>query len=41
MGQDLRGLLSVEVPLLLAPFGPWEQVDLVAQAGESGGMAAG
>src|SRR5438874_2140796 len=40
----LRDLLGISVPIVLAPFGPWDQVDLaaaadvlVAQGGEAGG----
>jgi nitronate monooxygenase/enoyl-[acyl-carrier protein] reductase II len=28
--MNLRQLLGIEMPVLLAPFGPWEQVDLAA-----------
>jgi nitronate monooxygenase/enoyl-[acyl-carrier protein] reductase II len=36
----LCDLLGIDVPLLLAPFGPWEQVDLAAAVCEAGGLGS-
>jgi enoyl-[acyl-carrier protein] reductase II len=31
-------LLGIEVPIVGAPFGPWEQVELAAAICEAGGL---
>jgi enoyl-[acyl-carrier protein] reductase II len=36
----LCGLLGIEVPILGAPFGPWEQVDLAAAICEAGALGS-
>jgi nitronate monooxygenase/enoyl-[acyl-carrier protein] reductase II len=33
-------LLGVELPVVLAPFGPWEQVDLAAAVCNAGGLGS-
>ena len=33
-------LLNVEVPIVLAPFGPWDQVDLAVAVCEAGGLGS-
>ena len=33
-------LLGIEVPVVAAPFGPWEQVDLAAAVCEAGGLGS-
>ncbi|TCM39678.1 nitronate monooxygenase family protein [Kribbella sp. VKM Ac-2568] len=33
-------LLGIEVPIVLAPFGPWDQVDLAAAVCEAGGLGS-
>ncbi len=38
---NLQQVLGIETPILLAAFGPWEQVDLavaVCEAGQSAGL---
>jgi enoyl-[acyl-carrier protein] reductase II len=36
----LCGLLGIEAPIVCAPFGPWEQVDLAAEVCEAGGLGS-
>ena len=36
----LCDLLGIDVPVLCAPFGPWDQVDLAAAVCEAGGLGA-
>jgi enoyl-[acyl-carrier protein] reductase II len=36
----LCGLLGIEVPIVCAPFGPWEQVELAAEVCEAGGLGS-
>ncbi|MGH2945769.1 MAG: NAD(P)H-dependent flavin oxidoreductase [Solirubrobacteraceae bacterium] len=36
----LCGLLGIEAPIVCAPFGPWEQVDLAAAVAEAGGLGS-
>jgi enoyl-[acyl-carrier protein] reductase II len=31
-------LLGIEVPIMLAPFGPWEQVELAAAVSNAGAL---
>lgn len=38
--NDLCSLLGVEVPIVLAPFGPWEQVALAAAVSNAGGLGS-
>jgi nitronate monooxygenase/enoyl-[acyl-carrier protein] reductase II len=35
---NLQRVLGIETPILLAPFGPWEQVDLAAAVCQAGGL---
>jgi enoyl-[acyl-carrier protein] reductase II len=36
----LCGLLGIEAPIICAPFGPWEQVELAAAVSEAGGLGS-
>ena len=36
----LCDLLGISVPIVLAPFGPWDQVDLAAAVCESGALGS-
>jgi enoyl-[acyl-carrier protein] reductase II len=36
----LCGLLGIDVPIVGAPFGPWEQVDLAAAVSNAGGLGS-
>jgi nitronate monooxygenase/enoyl-[acyl-carrier protein] reductase II len=36
----LCDLLGIDVPIVLAPFGPWEQVDLAAAVCDAGGLGS-
>ncbi|MGW1346144.1 NAD(P)H-dependent flavin oxidoreductase [Kribbella sp. NPDC002412] len=38
--NDLCSLLGIEVPIVLAPFGPWEEVDLAAAVCNAGGLGS-
>jgi nitronate monooxygenase/enoyl-[acyl-carrier protein] reductase II len=38
--NDLCSVLGVEVPIVLAPFGPWEQVGLAAAVCNAGGLGS-
>src|SRR5919199_5132452 len=40
MGTRLCSLLGIDVPIVLAPFGPWEQVDLAAAVSNAGGFGS-
>jgi enoyl-[acyl-carrier protein] reductase II len=33
-------LLGIDVPIMLAPFGPWEQVELAAAVSNAGGLGS-
>ena len=33
-------LLGIEVPIALAPFGPWDQVELAAAVSNAGGLGS-
>jgi NAD(P)H-dependent flavin oxidoreductase YrpB (nitropropane dioxygenase family) len=36
----LCDLLGIDVPIICAPFGPWDQVELAAAVSDAGGLAA-
>jgi nitronate monooxygenase/enoyl-[acyl-carrier protein] reductase II len=38
--NDLCSLLGIEVPIVLAPFGPWEEVELAAAVCNAGGLGS-
>jgi enoyl-[acyl-carrier protein] reductase II len=38
--SDLCELLDIEVPIVLAPFGPWEEVELAAAVSAAGGLGS-
>lgn len=38
--NTLCSLLGIEVPIVLAPFGPWEEVDLAAAVCNAGGLGS-
>lgn len=38
--NSLCSLLGIEVPIVLAPFGPWEEVDLAAAVCNAGGLGS-
>ena len=40
MRSGLCELLGIDVPIVLAPFGPWEEVDLAAAVCEAGGLGS-
>ena len=40
MRSRLCELLDIDVPIVLAPFGPWDQVDLAAEVCEAGGLGS-
>lgn len=40
MRSELCDLLGVEVPIVLAPFGPWDQVALAAAVCEAGALGS-
>jgi NAD(P)H-dependent flavin oxidoreductase YrpB (nitropropane dioxygenase family) len=40
MGSGLCDLLAIDVPIVLAPFGPWEQVELAAAVCEAGALGS-
>ena len=40
MRTPLCDLLGVDVPIVLAPFGPWEEVELAAAVCEGGGLGS-
>jgi enoyl-[acyl-carrier protein] reductase II len=37
---SLCDLLGIEVPIILAPFGPWDQVELAAEVCNAGGLGS-
>ena len=37
---SLCDLLGIDVPIVLAPFGPWDEVDLCAAVSEAGGLGS-
>jgi enoyl-[acyl-carrier protein] reductase II len=37
---SLCGLLGIDVPIIGAPFGPWDQVELAAAISEAGGLGS-
>jgi NAD(P)H-dependent flavin oxidoreductase YrpB (nitropropane dioxygenase family) len=40
MFSMLCDLLGVEVPIVLAPFGPWDEVELAAEVSRAGGLGS-
>ena len=40
MRSMLCELLGVEVPIVLAPFGPWDEVELAAEGSRAGGLGS-
>ncbi len=40
MRSGLCDLLNIDVPIVLAPFGPWDQVDLAAAVCEAGALGS-
>ena len=40
MHTGLRELLNIDVPIVLAPFGPWDQVELAAAVCEAGALGS-
>ncbi|MEV4261483.1 nitronate monooxygenase [Kribbella sp. NPDC049584] len=38
--NDLTSLLGIDVPIVLAPFGPWEEVELAAAVCNAGGLGS-
>ena len=40
MRSTLCELLNLDVPIVLAPFGPWDQVDLAVEVSEAGGLGS-
>jgi nitronate monooxygenase/enoyl-[acyl-carrier protein] reductase II len=38
--NTLCSLLGIEVPIVLAPFGPWEEVELAAAVSNAGGLGS-
>jgi enoyl-[acyl-carrier protein] reductase II len=40
MRTGICDLLGIDVPIVLAPFGPWDQVDLAAAVCEAGGLGS-
>jgi enoyl-[acyl-carrier protein] reductase II len=40
MRTPFCSLLGIEVPIVLAPFGPWEQVDVAAAVSNAGGLGS-
>ncbi len=40
MRTPLCDLLGIDVPIVLAPFGPWEQVELAAAVSNAGGLGS-
>ena len=40
MRSDLCELLDIDVPIVLAPFGPWDQVELAAAVCEAGALGS-
>ena len=40
MRTPVCDLLGIDVPIVLAPFGPWEQVELAAAVCRAGGLGS-
>ena len=40
MTSTLSELFDLEVPVVLAPFGPWDQVELAAAVCRAGGLGS-
>ena len=40
MNNPFCTLLGIELPIVLAPFGPWEQVELAAAVSRAGGLGS-
>ena len=40
MNNPFCALLGIELPIVLAPFGPWEQVELAAAVSKAGGLGS-
>jgi nitronate monooxygenase/enoyl-[acyl-carrier protein] reductase II len=40
MPSTLCDLLGIEVPIVLAPFGPWDEVELAAEVSSAGGLGS-
>src|SRR3954462_5173478 len=40
MQNRFCSLLGIDVPVVLAPFGPWEQVELAAAVSDAGGLGS-
>jgi nitronate monooxygenase/enoyl-[acyl-carrier protein] reductase II len=40
MASRLCDLLGIELPIVLAPFGPWDEVDLAAAVSNAGGLGS-
>jgi enoyl-[acyl-carrier protein] reductase II len=40
LGTRLCELLGIAVPIMLAPFGPWDEVELAAVVCESGAFGS-
>jgi nitronate monooxygenase/enoyl-[acyl-carrier protein] reductase II len=40
MRTPVCDLLGIELPIVLAPFGPWDQVELAAAVSEAGGLGS-
>ena len=40
MQSTLREMFDLDVPLVLAPFGPWDQVELAAAVCRAGGLGS-
>ncbi|MCX5381603.1 nitronate monooxygenase family protein [Streptomyces sp. NBC_00091] len=40
LSTPVCGLLGIEVPVVCAPFGPWDEVDLAVAVSEAGGLGS-
>ena len=40
MRTAVTRLLGIDVPIVSAPFGPWDSVDLAAAVGNAGGLGS-
>jgi enoyl-[acyl-carrier protein] reductase II len=40
MASRLCDLLGIDIPIVLAPFGPWDEVDVAAAVGNAGGLGS-
>ncbi len=38
--NPLGDLLNIDIPVVLAPFGPWDQVELAAAVSNAGGLGS-